>query len=71
MEWASKNMGPVDVVLGLFSPGIRPKIITAGQNMKLVLKKWKCDSQTQIRNENLGEYSPVFPSSLRCLWEAC
>lgn len=63
--------GTSGVVSGSFPPGIKSQILTAGQNVKLAFKEWKCGSPTQIRNENLGDRSPIFPSSLRCLWEAC
>lgn len=63
--------GTSGVVSGSFPPGIKSQILTAGQNLKLAFKEWKCGSPTQIRNEILGDRSPIFPSSLRCLWEAC
>lgn len=66
-----QEYGTSGVVSGFFPPGIKSQILTAGQNMKLAFKEWKCGSPTQIRNENLGDRSPIFPSSLRCLWEAC
>lgn len=74
--WAPKRSEPTRVRdqwcgFRLFSSWYKIPILTAGQNMKLAFKEWKCGSPTQIRNENLGDRSPIFPSSLRCLWEAC
>lgn len=66
LKWSKPgSMGPTVGLLGFFLPSLK----TMGQNLKLVLKEWKHDSPTQIRNENLGDHSLSILPSHRCLWE--
>lgn len=67
VEPARRNVGPMAVVLVVFPPSVKPKILTVGQSMKLAFQERKCEPPTQIRDENLVTV-PVFRSSLGCLW---
>lgn len=53
VEPARRNVGPMAVVLVVFPPSVKPKILTVGQSMKLAFQERKCEPPTQIRDGNL------------------
>lgn len=50
---ARRDVGPMAVVLVVFPPSVKPKILTVGKSMKLAFQERKCEPLTQIRDENL------------------